>query len=374
MAKAWFFVYDVDHMQRSKDQAGAGAELWGDEGFPAAKWEDEMTFWRLQVGGWGAVGTLAVLGRFTGLLPDFLPVSGIVFYIALGFVVTSAFRPVFRRVFESRKSPPITVFLMVGLAAVVVAVFEALALLWCHLIYGDAFLYSRTLRGAGVVNHLLVLGSWLVLYFLIKQKRLTRALERESREAALKLLRYQVNPHFLFNALNSIAAHAADPQKVTLGVEALADYLRFSLDQNRSKHPLGEELDAMDNYLTVEKIRFEDKLDYTIEADEEARRQPAPPAIVQPLVENAMKYGSAAASGPLVIRIQATRSPRETCLAVENSGPWVSRVPGHSLGTGLSNLRNRLKLVYGARAALTVERHEDHVRVAVNIPADDTDR
>lgn len=370
MAKAWFFVYDVDHMQRSEDQASAGAELWGDEDLTAGKREGKMTFWRLQVAGWGALGTLIFVVRSAGLMPDLLPVSGIFFYFALGFLVTSAFRPVCRRVFAWRKPLPVMVFVIAVLMAVIVATYEALTMLGCHLLHGDAFFYSRALRGAGVLNHFLVLGCWLVLYFLIKQKRLTRALERENRESALKLLRYQINPHFLFNALNSIAAHATNPEKVTLGIEALADYLRFSLHQDKMTHPLGEELAAMENYLTVEKIRFEEKLDYTIEADEAARRHPTPPAIVQPLVENAIKYGTATASGALEIRLHAALSSRELCIAVENSGPWLSGIPGNSPGTGLSNLCNRLNLIYGTHATLKVEKHEDRVRVTVKIPAD----
>lgn len=360
-------------MPRSKDQTGLGAELWGGEGFSAEKWEGKMTFWRLQVAGWGGLGALIMATRSAGLMPDLLPISGIFFYLVLGFLVTSAFRPICRRIFYWHKPLSRMAYILPCLVAGMVLVYEALAVASCSIFYGDAFFYSRFLRGAGVFNHLLILGAWLTLYFLLKQKQFTRELEQENRDSALKLLRYQVNPHFLFNALNSIAAHATDPEKVTLGIEALADYLRFSLNQNRLTHPLGEELAAMENYLTVEKIRFEEKLDYTIEADEAARRHAAPPAVVQPLVENAIKYGTPTAAGVLEMRLTAKVSARELCIAVENSGPWVSTSRRTSPGTGLSNLRNRLGVIYGDRATLAVEKSETHVRVLLKVPANAND-
>lgn len=370
MVKAWCRAYNVAHMQGSRDQAGAEAALWGDEGVLDGKRNGKMTFWLLQVAGWGGLGMLIFVVRSAGLMPDLLPVSGTLSFLVLGFLVTSAFRSICRRVFDWRKPPPVMALLAAGLAVAIVAVNEGSAMLVCHVFYGDAFFYSRPLRGAGVINHLLVIGCWLASYFLIKQKRIMQALERENRKSELKLLRYQVNPHFLFNALNSIAAHARSPEKVTLGIEALADYLRFSLDQDKMTHPLGEELAAMDNYLTVEKIRFEEKLSYVIETDGNARRHPTPPAIVQPLVENAIKYGAPAASGALEIRISATLASREIRVAVENSGPWISGTRRNSPETGLSNLRNRLNLIYGVRATLTVEKNEDRVRVTLKIPAD----
>jgi len=370
MAKARLFVYQRLRMHRRRDQAGAEAPLWEGKDFLPADRGEKLTFWHLQLAGWAGLGALVFFVLSAGLVPNLLPPSAAVTFITLGFLVTSAARPVCRRVSAWRKPLPVMVFVIAALAATMLAIYESLVMLTCHVVHGDAFFYFRRLRAAGVVNHLIVLGCWLALYFLVKQKRVSRDLERENRAAALKLLRYQINPHFLFNALNSIAAHATSPEKVTLGTEALADYLRFSLAHDDLTHPLGEELAAMENYLTVEKIRFEDKLDYTIEADEATRQHPTPPAVVQPLVENAIKHGTPAPSGALQIRLCAALSSGEICIAVENSGPWISELRGNSPGTGLANLRHRLNLLYGAHAALTVEKHADRVRVAVKIPAD----
>lgn len=200
--RRWVFPYKRHHMPRSKDQKGLEAEM-GQDGralFPM-KSEEKMTFWRLQIAGWGGLGVLILSTRSAGLMPKLLPISGIFFYLVLGFLVTSAFRPICRRIFYWHKPLSKMAYILPGLVAVVVVVYEALAVAFCHIFYGDAFFYSRLLRGAGVFNHLLILGAWLTLYFLLKQKQFTRELEQENRDSALKLLRYQVNPHFLFNAL-----------------------------------------------------------------------------------------------------------------------------------------------------------------------------
>jgi hypothetical protein len=332
------------------------------------KRERRLDFWTLQILAWGALGVILPGAKVAGVLPDVMPTSGIYFFVLLGFLLTSAIRPLCRKIFY-RHYPLAGMVLILGLLALgALALFELLSFLFCFLCFGDAFFYTRPFRGGSVINHFLILSSWLALYFLLKQKRLTRLLERENRESALRLLRYQVSPHFLFNALNSIAAHADNPQKVTLGIESLADYLRFSMNQNRMTHPLGEELEAMENYLTVEKIRFEAGLDFKIEADASVRLQETPPSIVQPLVENAIKYGVPTASGALEIFISATANAKRLRVMVENSGSWIPEHSHPSSSTGLANLRNRLQAIYGDRADLAIVQGNECVRIVLSIP------
>lgn len=121
------------------------------------------------------------------------------------------------------------------------------------------------------------------------------------------MLRARINPYFLFNARNAILAEAAKPQRVIAITHSLADYLRFSLAQTSGLHPLGDEVDALESYLRVEQIRFEERLEYGFSVDEAARCQVVPGALVQPLLENAVKYGPRTSQWPLRLAILVRR-------------------------------------------------------------------
>ncbi len=216
---------------------------------------------------------------------------------------------------------------------------------------------------------------WISLYLSINyfletshaRLRLAR-LESETRESELHLLRAQVNPHFLFNALNSIIAEADHPDRVIEITHRLADFLRFSLTQNGTMHPLGEELDALSNYLQVEKIRFEERFEYSLTADAAARRQLVPHALVQPLLENAVKYGMQTSPRPLRVALRAHLLANQLVLEVENSGTWMTPPSGTSTGIGLANLRRRLDLIYGPLAKVEPLQHNHGVLLRVTLP------
>ena len=236
------------------------------------------------------------------------------------------------------------------------------------------------LRGSFFVR-LAVYVAWSALYFGIRQELeghaqeldLARA-EAAARDAELQLLRAQVNPHFVFNALSSIVGHAEDnPAAVIETTYAVSDYLRYSLSQREHRAPLGDELAAMGNYLRVERMsRGEKKFHWVIDASIDAGAALAPTALVQPLVENAIKYGVRTSPLPLRLRVEAQVVGKELIVAVENTGRWME--PGEdgglpaSTGIGLANVRRRLVLLCGERAKLNVHTPEGRVRVEVRIP------
>ena len=130
-------------------------------------------------------------------------------------------------------------------------------------------------------------------------------------------------------------------------------------------------MDALKNYLHVEEIRFAENLQCRIDADQEARAFMVPSQLVQPLLENAIKYGQQTSPMPLSILIQARRAGDQLQLLLENTGSWVepsasSRDKG--MGIGISNLRRRLQLVYNDRASLIYENSQDRVRAMVTLP------
>lgn len=223
--------------------------------------------------------------------------------------------------------------------------------------------------------------AWSALYFAIRQElerhatelRLARA-EAANREAELQLLRAQVNPHFLFNALNALIGYAeTNPGEVVNTTHAIADYLRYSLSHGSHRAPLGHELDAMAGYLLIAAAHHSlHGLDWNIEATDEARHALAPTALVQPLVENAIKYGLPSSPPPLRLRVTALAENGFLVVAVENSGRWLE--PGSaerkqpSTGIGLNNVRRRLELLCGERAALNVTTPPGFVRVEARLP------
>jgi len=199
--------------------------------------------------------------------------------------------------------------------------------------------------------------------------------EREFQKAEVRLLRSQMNPHFLFNALTTIMAVRKDEAKVELVTQSLADYLRFSLQQEQNEqnavaaHPLGDEMAALENYLRVEKVRFGDDLDWSIDAEADALRTLVPSALVQPILENAIKYGQE--TGPRTLRISITARVVQGNLELEvcNSGHWIERDQTHSGGLGLKNLRRRLELIYGHAARLDIRPGQSTVTACVSLPA-----
>ncbi|MBI5693034.1 MAG: histidine kinase [Verrucomicrobia bacterium] len=177
----------------------------------------------------------------------------------------------------------------------------------------------------------------------LDEKAAARLAEEEAR---LEVLRYQLNPHFLYNALNSIYSLVltAPPAAASM-VLRLADFCRIALDRRQEEQTtVGAEFDKLSIYFEIEKARWGESLHITLEAGEEARRSALPPFLLLPLVENAMKYGGATSPGELRVRVAARLERQTLWLTVANTGSWVDRsgpVPATS-GIGLSNLRQRL--------------------------------
>jgi LytS/YehU family sensor histidine kinase len=198
--------------------------------------------------------------------------------------------------------------------------------------------------------------------------------EKELRELAvsaqLAALRAQVNPHFLFNSLNSInALIAARPEEARRLCVRLADFLRRSLTVgSRETIPLAEELELAEQLLAIEKVRFGDRLCHEVRADDAARACPVPPLLLQPLVENAVTHGIAQLLEGGRISIAAERRQDELLLVVEN--PRDPDSPGRKgAGIGLSNVKRRLMALHSDAASLRVVPQADSFRVELRLPA-----
>ncbi|QPQ55023.1 histidine kinase [Allosphingosinicella flava] len=235
--------------------------------------------------------------------------------------------------------------------------------------------YSSTL------NYLLVFGVNMMLYHVNHTRRAWMAQELRvsaansmAQEAQLAALRYQLNPHFLFNALNSISSlivtkRNEDAEEMT---QRLCSFLRgsISIDANELI-PLEDELSLTQEYLEVERVRFGDRLAIAIDSTDEAGAVLVPGFLVQPLVENAVKHGVARSNRQMEIRIEARTEGGFLNVTVSNGLPPTSadRQRVRSAGVGLANIRRRLNALFGTRAALDTDQVDGRFVATLRIPA-----
>jgi LytS/YehU family sensor histidine kinase len=201
-----------------------------------------------------------------------------------------------------------------------------------------------------------------MLRFLLENRRLEarrRDLLLEASRSELKALRAQINPHFLFNALNTVAGLIpSNPALAEETVEKLSDVFRYTLQRPEEERvPLSEELEFLRAWLDVEQARFGDRLRVRIEAGAETLNLRIPALALQTLVENALKHGVAKSSAPCQVTIQAALDETRLVLTITDTGPGPLNLES-TQGLGLRNVRQRLSGYYGDNARLRLRRDE----------------
>lgn len=247
---------------------------------------------------------------------------------------------------------------------------DALSLRPLHQALKGEFLWS-------LLVYLLVVGSWQALqysrHYLASQLRLER-LERNFSEARLNVLRMQLDPHFLFNALNTISSLVArEPKLARSMIEQLGDLLRLSLESGRRQQVrLGEELAFLGHYLAIQQTRFGDSLRVVVDVPAPAHDIMVPSLILQPLVENAVRHGLSPRPGGGTVWVRAAIDGGLLHIAVEDDGVGLGDgwTDDH-LGLGLGGTRERIAMLHGVQpAGLKIgPREGGGTRVRVSIPA-----
>lgn len=225
-------------------------------------------------------------------------------------------------------------------------------------------------------NFMKPLAIWQLIYFFFQYSKKSLMMERQNNqlertilETEGKVLRAQMNPHFVFNALNSIRALITeDPQKAKKGINQLSKLLRSSLLTDRKKTiPLSEELDTIADYLALEKIRYEDRLEWEIRGEGHVKKAQIPPMILQTLVENSIKHGISHSVKGGKIEILMEKTGEQLCIRVINPGHLKTK--GDEIGMGMENSRHRIRLLYGETAQLILRPlDKNHVEAVLILP------
>ncbi len=342
----------------------------------------QRLFWFLQIAGWlGYVGAAYLNALSYEKEASYLRLVLVV--ALLGFVLTLAMRYLYRAIWNS---PP------VSLAVLTFSICYGMALIW-RVVSNN--LYWEWVKPewqaeawmdhvSGVMSSFYVLACWSGLYFGIKlyqqyqlQAQQTLAANAAAHQAQLKMLRYQLNPHFLFNTLNAISTLILDrnSEAANTTVTRLSDFLRYTLDNDpKNRVTLRKELEAIDLYLEIETVRFGDRLVVKQEIEIKALDALVPSLILQPLVENAIKYAITPREDGGQILISANCSANTLSITVADDGPGIAKSgsrKARSTGVGLRNIRERLQQLYGDQQDFTLApNHPSGLVATLNVPCE----
>jgi len=351
----------------------------------------DRKFWSLQLAGWSAYAFITFLS--ITLLDDNVSwphVAHLIMSAVLGILITWPMRPLYRWAFD------LDIRKLTLIVCVTVVVFSALWNVGRVLVYawwiGDKPVWNE-------FNHwyfgsLSIFLSWSVIYFGIKshdhakeehvkleeeEKRLARErfmrlqAESQARDAQLKMLRYQLNPHFLFNTLNSIYAlvRLGSNRNAEEMIQQLSSFLRHSLEQGDRVHvSLAQDLESLKLYLSIEQARFQDRLQVEYDIDPAVLDAKVPVLILQPCIENAMKYAISANEEGGTVRVTAKMVGQSLELSVTDTGPGAHKpVEVDGRGVGLSNTLERLKNLYDDSYSFeTIDTPEGGFTVLIRFP------
>lgn len=347
-------------------------------------------FWVIQLIGWALWVSLLILRDLIAVPPEYIFPRAMVFGVSAiaGGAVTFGLRFVYRLVWEQGL---VIRFLVAWFGSLLAAaIWQPFRNFIALLPYGEIYDFSNAsaqdlFDGVLSISFPLML-LWSALYFIFKyylllQEEKEKSLRSEAlaHQAQLLMLRYQLNPHFLFNTLNAISTLVLSNATTQANemVTKLSKFLRYSLDHSPlDKVTLAHELETSRLYLDIEKVRFADRLKIEVDVDSEAQAAYVPTMILQPLIENSIKYAISKSIDGGVIRISSQKNNENLVLTVTDDGPGIEGETTKdalvlSKGVGISNIRNRLDEIYGEAYEFTFsDAKPSGLTVTVVIPYD----
>lgn len=316
--------------------------------------------------------------------PSWVSVITSVFAFVSGFVITSAYRSYIKRKNWTQLNPAQLVLPIIG-STIIISILWTAAFLSFHNAVRQLFNLSSEFHIEAAleqaVNTTTIIFLWNLLYFSIyfiqlgQRSRIEKyKMEAEARKAQLNMLRSQINPHFMFNALNNIRALTLeDVPRSREMITHLSDLLRYSMTYSKKQEvSLREELGIVEQFLQLCEIQFEERLRYQIKSDENCLNLMVPPMTIQLLVENSVKHGIAKLKNGGEVKINCSLEEGVLHLKVRNSGelnPVNNPIPAaaENNGIGLENIARRLQLMHGHNATFSICQIDEWVEAEITI-------
>ena len=342
--------------------------------------DKNRAFWILQSAGWGGYFLLHTLSGIANAMGwSFVIHTAIL--TATGYSLTLLMAAAFRRLI--RVKPLVTWAVSITLVLLAAAAFSAIVT-WSYATFLEPGTRPAGIRFLGaILLTFILLTAWSALYFainyyLLLEERHDRMVQLASQAnfAQLAMLRYQLNPHFLFNTLNSISTLVLlkQTERANAMLSRLSSFLRYTLvNEPTGSVTLEQEVETLKLYLEIEKMRFEDRLRPCFRIDASASGARLPSLLLQPLVENAIKYAVTPQEDGADIAVEARRIGDRVIITVVDTGPgadsgYTIRAE-QSTGVGLANIRDRLTQAYGAEHRFETQTNADGgFSVTIDIP------
>jgi sensor histidine kinase YesM len=346
--------------------------------------DKNRAFWILQSIGWSGYFFLRTLSGFANSLGWILLVHTLLL-TATGYSLTLLMASLFRRLIKMQPIWTLVLSLLtVAIASVVFSVIET----WSVATFLKPFLKPQGVAYLGALPlNLSLLAAWTALYYGINyfllledEIRQRERLEGQASSAQLAMLRYQLNPHFLFNTLNSISTLVLlkQTERANAMLARLSSFLRYTLaNEPTAKVTLAQEVETLKLYLEIEKMRFEDRLRPHFRIEPETIGARLPSLLLQPLIENAIKYAVTPAENGADIWITAAREAQAVRIEVADNGNGEGEeiAASPSTGVGLANIRDRLSQAYGGGHRFDTRKNErGGFSVILEIPYETGDR
>ncbi|WP_026318039.1 sensor histidine kinase [Algicola sagamiensis] len=338
-------------------------------------------FWLLHTAGWLSFAVIQFIGYLVVEKRDvYLIVVALDAYA--GWLLTLPLRYCFRRVWNEH---PVKLIVSIFVTSLVITIFWTVVKVYnLTEIYQHGFQEEpwNEFFHQGIGSFYIIL-CWSGLYFGIKyylmlqtEKQKALIATTQAHEAQLKMLRYQLNPHFLFNTLNAISTLVLmeDTKTANAMVTRLSDFLRYTLKNDPIQRvPLSNEIEALKLYLEIEQVRFEERLKVIWEIDELATDALVPSLILQPIIENAIKYAIATTETGGELSVKAQRFGRDLLIEVADNGPGIALVNGElpktESGVGLKNMYERLESLYETDYSFSLTNNlPNGLKVNIRIP------
>ncbi|WP_265569331.1 sensor histidine kinase [Sphingomicrobium nitratireducens] len=345
--------------------------------------DKNRAFWLLQSFGWSGFFILRSLSGLANSMGAMFVVHCLLL-TATGYSLTLLMASLYKRLIAMRVT--LTAIVSLATVAIAAAVFSFIETWSLSTFVNPNFQPVGVAFLGAIILDFSLLAAWSALYYginyylLLEEQIDQRAkLEMQASSAQLAMLRYQLNPHFLFNTLNSISTLVLLKQveRANAMLSRLSSFLRYTLvNEPTAKVPLAKEVETLKLYLEIEKMRFEERLKPHFRIDADTVNARLPSLLLQPLIENAIKYAVTPSEEGADIWVTARREGRAVRIEVADSGPGPGGQTGDALstGVGLANIRERLSQAYGAAHGFSTRTNEHGgFSVVVEIPYETED-